>query len=174
MIHVRTYAVAVLTTLLAWPSVVAAQAGGAQGDSTRDANLRAYAELLRSDLRSQKAALITELVPFTPDEDAKFWPIYRDYEAELAKINTDRMNLISEYAEQYETLTDPQADQLARRALDLESRRNALVASYYDRLTKALPAKTAVQVLQVERQILLLFDLQVNASLPIVDKSAGK
>ncbi len=64
---------------------------------TRETNLRAYSELLRSDVRFQKVAIITEIMQFTEDEDAKFWPIYREYEAALAKINDDRLALIKEY-----------------------------------------------------------------------------
>ena len=63
-------------------------------DDTRDVNLRAYAELLRSDLRAQKVAIITEVMEFTEAEDAKFWPVYREYETALAKINDDRLALI--------------------------------------------------------------------------------
>ena len=39
---------------------------------------------------------------FTEAEDAKFWPVYREYETELAKINDDRMALIKEYALGYD------------------------------------------------------------------------
>ena len=46
----------------------------------RDVNLRAYVELLRSDVRGQKVAILTEMMDFTEQEDAKFWPIYREYE----------------------------------------------------------------------------------------------
>ena len=145
----------------------AAPAPAARSDS-RDANLRAYAELLRSDLRSQKVAIITEVMAFTEAEDAKFWPVYREYEAELAKINDDRIALIKEYAGNYEKMTDAVADRLARGALDVEARRNALKLKYYDRFKSALSAKTAARFLQVENQILLLLDLQISASLPIV------
>ena len=41
----------------------------------REANLRAYAQLLRSDLRAEKVGVITEVMEFTPAEDEKFWPI---------------------------------------------------------------------------------------------------
>jgi hypothetical protein len=137
-------------------------------DDTREANLRAYTELLRSDLRSQKTAIITELMDFTEAEDAKFWPVYREYEAELVKINDDRIALIMEYAAHYEKLTDEVADRLARGALDLEGRRNALKARYYDRFKTVVSPKTAARFLQVENQILLILDLQIAASLPIV------
>ena len=104
---------------------------------------------------------------FTEAEDAKFWPVYREYETELAKINDDRIALIKDYAEPTSTLTDATADRLALGALDLEARRHALKANYYERFKTVLPPKTAARFLQVEHQILLLLDLQIAASLPI-------
>jgi len=137
-------------------------------DDTREANLRAYVELLRSDLRSQKIAIITELMGFTEAEDTSFWPVYREYEADLVKVNDDRMALIKEYAARYQTLTDEGADRLARGALDVEARRTALKARYYERFKSVLPPKTAARFLQVENQMLLILDLQIAASLPIL------
>ena len=140
-----------------------------QRGATRDANLRAYVELLRSDVRAQKVSIITEMMQFNETDDAKFWPIYREYEAELAAVNDDRIKLVTEYAESYEKLTDAVADNLARRALDLEGRRHALKVKYYDRLATALSPKTSARFLQIENQILLILDLQIAASLPVVE-----
>ena len=155
--------------LLAAPGIGSAQQAVA-GDDSRELNLRAYGELLRSDIRSQKVAVITEVMQFTEAEDQKFWPIYREYEAELAKLNDDRIALIKDYATNYDNLTDASADKLALGALDLESKRHALKAKYYDRFKSALQAKTAARFLQVENQILLLLDLQIAASLPIASR----
>jgi hypothetical protein len=47
---------------------------------TKSLNLTAYAELLRSDVRAEKVAIITEVMDFTEAEDAAFWPIYREYD----------------------------------------------------------------------------------------------
>ena len=145
-----------------------AQAKPAAAPDNRDANLRAYVELLRADLRSQKVAIIAEMMDFNEQDDVKFWPIYREYDLELSKINDDRLALIQEYAKNYEQLTDAVADRIARGALDLEARRNALKLKYYDRFKTALSAKTAARFLQVENQILLILDLQVSAALPAV------
>jgi len=167
----RLLSVTVLMMLAAcvWPASASAQAAKpASQDETRELNLRAYSELLRSDLRSQKVSIITEMMEFTEAEDAKFWPVYREYEAELAKINDDRLKLIKEYAGSYESLTDAVADRLAKGALDLEGRRQQLKASYYEKFKAALSAKTAAKFLQVENQLLLLLDLQIASSLPIV------
>ena len=141
----------------------------ASADTTRARNLQAYVELLRSDIRDQKVALISGMMQFSEEDDAKFWPVYREYEQELSSINDDRLALIREYASSYEQMTDPIANRLAHAVLDLEARRNALKTKYYERLTAILPARTAARVLQVENQILLLIDLQIAAALPVIE-----
>jgi hypothetical protein len=148
-----------------------APSGAASSQSTaetRDLNLRAYVELLRADVRGQKAAILTEMMGFTEAEDKAFWPIYREYEMEMAKLNDERLAGIKEYAEHFEQVSDTLADKLVKKALDLESRRTALKGKYYDRFKSALSPKTAARFVQVESQLLMLIDLQIASSLPIV------
>jgi hypothetical protein len=164
--------ITVLLTVLAGAAVASAQtakSNNATLDDTRETNLRAYVELLRSDLRTQKLAITATVMALSEEEDAKFWPIYREYETELAKINDDRIKNIKEYADNFDKVTDELADRLIRAALSLEDRRNALQLDVYNKLKAALSAKTAARFIQVENQILLLLDLQIASSLPIVE-----
>jgi hypothetical protein len=149
------------------PAPAPQKAAPADPDS-RDINLRAYVELLRSDVRSQKVAILSEMMGFTEEEDAKFWPIYRDYDGELSKINDGRVTLIEDYAKNYEQMTDAAADRIALGAIELEGRRHALKQKYYDRLKATLSPKMAARFLQVENQLLMIIDLQISAALPVV------
>jgi hypothetical protein len=135
---------------------------------SRERNLRAYAELLRSDLRTQKVAVITEMMQFTEADDAAFWPIYRDYELQLSRLNDDRLRLIESYANTYTKLTPTVANDLMVKALDLEAQRTVLKQKYFGRLKTALSPVTAAKAVQIETQIQLLIDLQVAASLPVI------
>ena len=137
-------------------------------DESRELNLRAYTELLRSDLRTQKVAVITQMMAFTEAEDVKFWPVYRDYEVALSRIQDERLAAIEAYAKAYMKLTPEIADTLATQALDLEARRAALKQKYYANVKAALSPVRAAKALQIENQIQLLVDLQVAASLPLV------
>ena len=136
-------------------------------EQTKSLNLAAYAELLRSDVRNQKVAILTEVLGLTEAEDKAFWPIYREYDLELARLGDERVGLVEEYARSYSQMTDATADMLGTKALDLEARRQALKAKYHDRVKKALSPRTALRFLQVEHQLLLIIDLQVAAALPI-------
>ena len=159
--------VAMAAGCLTIPSLGLAQAPNLA--ETREANLRAYIDLLRSDVRAQSAAIVAEMMQLNDADDKAFWPVYRAFEADLSKLNDTRIALIKEYADNYGALTDAVADTLARRALDLETRRTELKAKYYDRLRAVVPAKVAARFIQIENQILLLLDLQIAASLPIVE-----
>src|SRR3954452_15094898 len=136
----------------------AAQAPAAAQDQTTTLNLSAYAELLRSDIRVQKVAIITEVMEFTEAEGAAFWPVYREYEAEMAKLGDERVALVADYARNFDGITDAVADTLAKKALDLEGRRQAVKAKCYERVRGALSARTALRFLQVEHQLLLITD----------------
>ena len=172
----RRYVTLGMLMALAIPLTAAGQQANpsppASGDS-RSRNLQAYIELLRSDLRTTKVAVITEVVQFTDDEDKAFWPVYRDYELEHARLTDDRLRLIETYAEVYSRLTDAAADDLVVKMLDLEARRIVMKQQYYRKLKAALPARTAARVIQVENQIQLLVDLQIAASLPVARDAEG-
>jgi hypothetical protein len=162
------FTVAAFAIVMAGGPAAYAQAAKPSDQQTQSLNLTAYAELLRSDVRTQKVAIITEVMGFTEAEDAAFWPIYREYDNEMAKLGDERVALIAEYARNYEQMTDEVADKLAAKAIDLEGRRRAATAACYDRVKKALSPKTALRFLQVEHQLQLLIDLQISASLPVV------
>lgn len=135
-------------------------------------NLSAYAELLRSDVRTSKVAIITEVMGFSEAEDRAFWPIYRDCDLEMSRLADERVRMIHDYAADYGTLTDERAASLAARALELEGRRHAAKAKCYEQVKTALSPRTALRFLQVEHQLQLLIDLQIAAALPVAP--AGK
>ncbi len=162
---------ATLVVLAAAVQAAAAQSTPSKAQPAADQattlNLTAYAELLRSDVRAEKVAIITEVMGFTEAEDAAFWPIYREYDAEMAKLGDERVALIADYAKNYDQMTDAVADSLATKAIDLAKRRQAVEAKYYERVKAAIKPRQALRYLQVEHQLLLLIDLQIAAALPI-------
>jgi hypothetical protein len=134
----------------------------------QDLNIRAYIELLRSDVRSQATAIVQDLMQLTESEGDKFWPIYREYELELSKQGDRKFELIKQYADKYESMSDEMADRLMLQVFELEQARLELKKRYYERIKTALSAKAAARFLQVNNQILMLIDLQIASSLPVV------
>jgi hypothetical protein len=131
-------------------------------------NLQAYVDLLRRDVRQQKAEIMGAVMLLSSDEAAKFWPIYSEYDAELTKLNDQRVENIKEYARTYNQMTDEKADELIQKSLAYQKQRAELLAKTYDRVKQAVGAVTAARFAQVEHQLLLIIDLQIASSLPVV------
>jgi hypothetical protein len=136
--------------------------------SPTEQNVNTYIDLMRKDVRSQKSAIMDTVMQLDLDQAAKFWPIYRDYDAELKKLNDLRVANIKEYAGSYNNLSDAKADELIQNAISYQKQRMDLLAKYYDRVKESLGAVTAARFAQVEQQLLLIIDLQIDSSLPIV------
>jgi len=128
---------AVFATIFHVPSAVAQQAAASAQPavtSSQELNIRACVELLRSDVRTKKTAILTQIMQLDDDQATKFWPIYREYDFELQKLNDQKLAGIRDYAKNHDSMTDQKADQLAQLALDLESKRNDLKKTYYERV----------------------------------------
>jgi hypothetical protein len=135
-------------------------------------NMDEYIALMRTNVRQQKTEIMGAVMQLDVDDSAKFWPIYSEYNAELTKVNSMRIQNIQDYAQNYAQMTDQKADELIQTALNYQKQRAELLAKYYDRMKQALGATTAARFLQVENQLLLIIDLQIDSSLPIVGQGS--
>lgn len=108
---------------------------------------------------------------FDAEDAAKFWPIYRDYDAELKKVNDLRVANILEYSRTYTAMTDEKADELIKNAMAFQKQRDELLGKYYERVKQELGAVTAARFLQVEHQLLMIIDLEITSSLPVTGEA---
>jgi hypothetical protein len=113
--------------------------------------------------------VITEVMAFTDEESELFWPIYREYELEVAKLFDKRLANIKDYAEHFDAIDDEKADELVGNSFKIIEGREKLLKSYYKKFKKAIGAKRAGTFLMLERQIDLLIDLQIAANLPLME-----
>jgi hypothetical protein len=138
----------------------------------QEKNMQEYITLLRIDVRQQKAEIMGAVMLLSGQDATKFWPIYSDYDAQLAKLNNQRVENIKEYARTYDQMTDEKADELIQKSLAYQKQRAELLAQTYDKVKQALGAVTAARFAQVEHQLLLIIDLQIASSLPIVGQGS--
>ncbi len=135
---------------------------------TQQKNLQAYIDLMRRNVRQDKSEIMGAVMALSAADAAKFWPIYSEYDAELSKLNDQRVESIKEYARNYAQMTDEEADALIQKSVAYQQQRSELLAKTYSKVKQSLGAITAARFAQVEHQLLLLIDLQIASSLPIV------
>src|SRR5437899_8464784 len=67
----------------------------------QDVSARDVIEVVRSDLKADRKALIAQQMALTPQESDAFWPIYDSYLAEVEKANDWVVKLVLEYGDLY-------------------------------------------------------------------------
>ncbi len=126
-------------------------------------------EMLRADLRAQRKQIVAQNMTLTADEATKFWPIFDQYRKEAIKPNDERWAVIKEYAANYKTMTDAQAQDYLKRSTAVDEELLALRLRYVAVFEKVIsPQKTALWY-QIDRRIDLLINLQLSAQIPMVD-----
>jgi hypothetical protein len=138
---------------------------------SKELNEQAYARLLRTDLKTKKEAIIKEEMQLTAQQASAFWPIYRDYDAQQNKLIDQKLSVFQQYAQNFMSMTDQKADELAQKVIALDDQRLALRKKYYQLMKAALPTVLVVRFFHVESQIQSLMDLQIDSSLPIVEQA---
>ena len=130
---------------------------------------QSYIEILKSDINTQRRALITSAMEFTAEEEKIFWPIYKEYEVEYDKLMDKEIQLIKDYAESYENMGDKVAEELVKQSFDNEKAQLALSEKYYNKFSKELEVKRAVKLLQILNRIELMINLQKVSNIPVLE-----
>ena len=152
------------------PAGKAAGLGKSELASNEDMNIRAYIELLRTDVKKSKSQVLGDVMQLDAAQSAKFWPVYKDFESDLSGLGDKVMSVVKTYAENYLNMTDAAADGIATQILAIEMQRNELKKKYYERFKTAVGAIVAARFLQVENQLERLIDLQIAAELPVISQ----
>jgi len=148
----------------------------ASGAQSNEPSLDSSIESLRADLRADKVAIITQAMQLNDQDSKIFWPVYRRYEADVVKVNDQRVALIKSYADKFTTMTDADAKGMIDQSLAFESQRTDVKRKYAKEFQKAgLSSLTVAKFLQLEHRLDLLLDLKIASELPpLLVKPAGQ
>ena len=152
--------------LLSRLALAVAMVGLVSGDAAAQSSEKQMAaesiQLTRDAIQKSRRDIVNRTVTLTPDQQAKFKPVYDQYEAERVKIGDERFKLWQNFKAQRDTLTDGQAADLLERFLSIQERRTALLRKYATNLKKVLPAKIAAQAVQLEQKMDAAVDHDLN------------
>ncbi len=124
--------------------------------------------LTRSEIQTERQALVAENLPLTEEQATAFWPLYRTYREEMAKLGDRMVALIEDYAKNYETMTDPQASTMIKEFLKIQKDEVSIKTAWVSKFEKVLPVKTVARFYQIENKLDLIVRTSVAAEIPLV------
>jgi hypothetical protein len=125
-------------------------------------------DLFQAAFGMEKKAVVANFVhPAELQKDA-FWNLYDEYEVERKENGVKRVQLLKQYAEQYNTMTDEQADAWTSEVIKLQTASDKLIATYYGKIKKATSATVATQFYQIEGYILTAIRMEILSNVPFL------
>ena len=162
-------AAAAVAVMMLFAGPLAAQTAKAPADPAKvRAEIDKAIETMRKDARAGKSDILGKTMKLDSQQAAAFWPIYKQYEAELQTVNNDRLAIIQDLAEHFDTLDDAKAKALLDRQVAYEEKKFALMKKYKDEMLKVLPAKTVARFFQVDSRLNKLAELAIASDIPLV------
>jgi Spy/CpxP family protein refolding chaperone len=149
------------------PAAQSASGAGAQSNNVSEQDI----QMLRADLRAQRKQITAQNMVLTADEATKFWPIFDQYRQEAIKPNDERWAVIKDYAANYDTMTDAQAQDYIKRLTAVDQQLLSLRMKYVPVFEKVISPKKTALWFQIDRRVDLLINLQLSTKIPMIDAS---
>jgi len=146
----------------------AQQNQAATGALATTASIDEVLQAYRADLQTTRADIITKNVALTPEQAAKFWPVYEQYQREQNLIMDEQLKGIQQYVQNVESLDEAGALALINAHFDRDARMNTLRQQWLAEFQRVLPTKLAVRVMQIDRRLSLVHQTEVASQIPLV------
>jgi len=128
-----------------------------------------YLELTREVLKAEKKAVVVEAMQLTEAESQPFWNLYNEYQTALYTVQNKRIEIIKDYANNFDSISDEKADELWIGSMKYKNELLKLKKSYYAKFKKVLSPGKAVRFMQLENKIETLIDAQLALEIPLVE-----
>lgn len=114
----------------------------------------------------EKKMMVASLLQI--DETHDFWTTYDEYEEARKELGQRRLNLILEYGENYETLSDDKIDELAKEMMAIRKSTEALMAKYFKKVKKSFGTKMAAEFYQLECYTYAAVGAEIFSTIPLI------
>ena len=125
-------------------------------------------EILREAAKANKKLIVSTNMQLTEEEAKNFWPVYEEYQKALSELSNKTADLIKDYANHYNELSDEKAKSLVEQALALDEELLKLQRSYLPKFNEVLPVKKVARYWQIENKLLAIIDYDLARGIPLM------
>ena len=124
--------------------------------------------LIQSIWGMEKRAIVEEYMNL-PEEDGEiFWMLYDEYESVRKELGRQRVSIISNYVDNYSTLSAEKATELMNAAIRNNIAIQKLYQKTFKKMSKSLNPLRAAQFIQLENYLTNMILLSIQDGLPFV------
>jgi hypothetical protein len=135
--------------------------------ASANAQMKEEVDLMQAAFGMEKKAMVSAFIQVDETQKDAFWALYDEYETARKEYGKTRIQLLEQYAEKWETLTNEEADKWTAEVIKLGTSTDKLITKYYNKIKKVTNPVVALQFYQIENYILSGIRLSILESLPL-------
>ena len=125
-------------------------------------------EIVKEKIRTDKKLFIATNMQLTESEAKTFWPVYEAYQKEFSKLKDREIQLIGDFAANYQTMSDDVAKNLLDDSLSIDSDYLKLRQSYLTKFRGVLSDTKVARFYQLESKINAVYEYELARKIPLV------
>jgi hypothetical protein len=126
-------------------------------------------QMLRQEVGKDRREIVKANMLLTNSEAGRFWPLYDQYRTEIHKVGDRRLKVITDYAANRDSMSEDEANRLAREWLDAEKQRVDIKEEYLKKFQKeGLSARTTARFFQIDQKLDAAVDAALAARIPLI------
>ena len=125
-------------------------------------------DLIQAAFGIEKMEIVNSFVKPSAEQKDAFLKVYNEYEVKRKELGKTRIDLLNQYAEQWENMTSEQADAWMKNVMSLTVKQDKLINTYYKKVKSVTDAKLATQFYQIEAYILTTIRYSILETIPFV------
>lgn len=124
-------------------------------------------EVLRSQVKTDRQAVVALNMDLSEKQAEAFWPVYREYQQERDELVDRRLKLLIDFRDNFDGMTAEQAKQTLKDALKLEKDINDLKRKYVSNFEKVLGPRHTLRYYQIENKLDAVINFELASVVPL-------
>ena len=106
---------------------------------------------------------------FTDKETEAFWPLYRQYRTAMDNVGSRKLDVIIDYADHYDDMTQDKARDLLDRHMIYEEQALKVKQLYIEKFRLILPNTKVTRLMQIENRMDDAIALKLAEGIPLME-----
>ena len=133
------------------------------------AKARQEIAISRRLINDQRNTALAFNMSFTQEEKEAFWPLYRKYRGAMSKVGDKRLDVIVDYVENYDAMTQKKARELLDRSFINDEQALKIKRTYAKKFRRILSDIKVTRLMQMESRMDAAVLLKFAEGIPLME-----
>lgn len=133
------------------------------------AKARQEIAISRRLINDQRNTALAFNMSFTQEEKGAFWPLYRKYRYAMSKVGDKRLDVIVDYVENYDAMTQKKARELLDRSFINDEQALKIKRTYTKKFRRILSDIKVTRLMQMESRMDAAVLLKFAEGIPLME-----